>query len=282
MNKKNDLKKYWKVFFTESLLFFLTAILSIVGAVKELEILKVHNISVNYISVNSFIIQFAVITLFIFLISKAIQKREYKGALFKAFFILAIFSGGTLILSLWLSDWVSLILMFVLLFLWNKNKSVLIHNLVVVLGIAGTVSISALSLQPLTVVVLLVIFSVYDFIAVYKTKHMVKMAKSMIKSGAVLGIIIPHRFSYLKRKTDNVSKGWAFVLGGGDIAFPLLLACSLVPFSVFDAFIVAGFALLGLFFSFLIFIFQRKKRAIPALPPIALMSIIGYLSVLIF
>jgi presenilin-like A22 family membrane protease len=105
---------------------------------------------------------------------------------------------------------------------------------------------------------------------------MVKMAKSMIQSGSILGLVIPRRLSFFNKKVDSVDRKWAFVLGGGDVAFPLLLICSLIPVNFFSSIIVAFFAIIGLFFSFYYFISQKEKRAIPALPPIALFSIIGY------
>ena len=279
---KNSLKQYWQAFLIESFLFFLTVFLGITGSIKRKELLKANNISISHISVKSFVIQFCIITLFIFLIVKFLKKKNHKKALFKSFFIFAIFTGGVLMLDVWFSDVISLFLMFVLIFLWDKKKSVFLHNLCVVLGIAGTISIAGLSITPQSVVALLVLFSIYDFIAVYKTKHMIKMAKSMIESGAILGFIIPHKLSYFNRKTDNINKGWTFVLGGGDIAFPLLLVCSLVPYSVFDSIIVSFFSLIGLSLSFWIFLKQKERKAIPALPPIALLSILGYLFVRLF
>jgi len=279
---KNNLKQYWQSFLIESFLFFLTVLLGITGSIKRKELLKANNISISHISVKSFVIQFCVITLFIFLIIKFLKKKNHKKALFKSFFIFAIFTGGVLMLDVWFSDIISLFLMFVLIFLWDKKKSVFLHNLCVVLGIAGTIGIAGLSITPQAVVALLVLFSIYDFIAVYKTKHMIKMAKSMIESGAILGFIIPHKLSYFNRKTDNINKGWTFILGGGDIAFPLLLICSLVPYSVFDSIIVSFFSLIGLSLSFWIFLKQKERKAIPALPPIALLSILGYLFARLF
>ena len=279
---KNSLKQYWQSFLIESSLFVLTVFLGIIGTVNRKELSSINNISVPNISIKSFIIQFSVITLFIVLIIKFLKKKNHKKTLFKSLFIFTIFTGGVLMLNVWLSDIISLFLMSALIFLWNKKKSVYLHNLCVVLGIAGTISIAGLSITPQTVIILLVLFSIYDFIAVYKTKHMVKMARSMIESGAILGFIIPHKLSYFNRKTDSINKDWTFVLGGGDIAFPLLLICSLVPYSVFNSIIVSIFSLIGLSFSFLIFIKQKEKKAIPALPPIALLSILGYLFVGLF
>jgi len=67
------------------------------------------------------------------------------------------------------------------------------------------------------------------------------------------------------------------VLGGGDIIFPLILCSSLIPQGIANSLIVGLFALVGLFVSFLFFIGQKTRKPIPALPPIALFSIIGYL-----
>ena len=279
---KDSLKQYWQSFLIESSLFVLTVFLGIMGTINRKELLNINNISVSNISIKSFIIQFSVITLFIVLIIKFLKKKNHKKTLFKSLFIFTIFTGGVLMLNVWFSDIISLCLMSVLIFLWNKKKLVYLHNLCVVLGIAGTISIAGLSITPQTVIILLVLFSIYDFIAVYKTKHMVKMARSMIESGAILGFIIPHKLSYFNRKTDSINKDWTFVLGGGDVAFPLLLICSLVPYGVFNSITVSIFSLIGLSLSFLIFIKQKEKKAIPALPPIALLSILGYLFVGLF
>jgi len=51
-----------------------------------------------------------------------------------------------------------------------------------------------------------------------------------------------------------------------------MLSIGIVP-----ALIVGGFSLLGLIASLLIFFLQKDKKPIPALPPIALFAIIGYI-----
>jgi presenilin-like A22 family membrane protease len=71
-------------------------------------------------------------------------------------------------------------------------------------------------------------------------------------------------------------------LGGGDIVFPLLFSISALQNGIIQSAIIAFFALLGLLVSFWFFLQQKERRAIPALPPIALFSIIGYLVTLLF
>ena len=121
----------------------------------------------------------------------------------------------------------------------------------------------------------------YDFIAVYKTKHMVAMAKEMIEKKVVLGFIIPKEIRYFKDNLDKVKSGGNFIiLGGGDVVFPALLAVSIIPQSFLKSLVVVLFSLIGAFLSY--WIFTREKEPIPALPPIAFVSIAGYLITLFF
>jgi hypothetical protein len=135
--------------------------------------------------------------------------------------------------------------------------------------------------KPEIVIALLAVFSVYDIVAVYKTKHMVEMAKEMIDSRAILGLIIPRNLSGFGEGLIRLKPGGKFlILGGGDIVFPLFLCCSLIPsYGIAKSFLAAAFSILGLLASFFLFAFQKKRSPIPALPPIAFFSIVGYLVV---
>jgi presenilin-like A22 family membrane protease len=165
-----------------------------------------------------------------------------------------------------------------LIFWWWRQPLVLNQDLCLIFGIAGMGSILGLQLTPEIVISLLIIFSIYDFIAVYKTKHMIKIAKEMIEAGAILALIIPQKISDFKEKLERIKPGGKFlILGGGDIAFPLLFSVSLVPFGILNSFIVAIFSFIGLLIGFFFFISQKTRQPIPALPPVALFSIIGYL-----
>ncbi|GAH26624.1 unnamed protein product, partial [marine sediment metagenome] len=197
---------------------------------------------------------------------------------FKGIFVLATFWGGTLLLSCWMPDLLGLILMIILVSWWLKKPSILNQDLCIILGIAGMGSILGLSLTPQIVVLLLIIFSIYDFIAVYKTKHMVRIAKEMIESKAILALVVPPNILGLRESLEKIKPGGKLlILGGGDIVFPLLLCASLVPFGILNSLIVAVFALIGLLVGFLFFLFQKVRQPIPALPPIAFFSIIGFL-----
>jgi len=274
----------WRIFFWEAFLFGLTLSLGMIAAFKMIRILKMEEITLQPVSFWQFLLYFLLATAFILAISFFGKKTEKgKGIIFKAIFILAIFWGGLLLFSLWLPDFFALILILFLIFVWLKKPSILIHDLAVILGIAGVGAVLGLRLTSWSVVLLLIILSIYDFIAVYKTKHMVKMAKEMMKTGTILALIVPRSIPDFKTDLKEVGvparrlDGKFLILGGGDIAFPLLLCVSLLSEGFINSFIVAIFALIGLLVSFWLFISQKIRKPIPALPPIALFSIIGFL-----
>jgi len=268
----------WKIFWWEAFLFCLTLGLGILTAFKINKILKAEKIDLPPISFGQFLLYFLLATLFIFLISRFLKFKRGKEFIFKGVFILATFWGGSLLLSLWMPDILALILVGVLVFWRIRRPLILIHDLAVILGIAGIGAILGIRVAPQLVVLLLMVLSVYDFIAVYKTKHMIKMAKEMLLTGTILALIVPSKISDFKADLKEVKPGGQFlILGGGDVAFPLLLCVSLISEGIINSLIVAIFALVGLLVSFWLFASQKIRQPIPALPPIALFSIIGFL-----
>ena len=283
----NSLKNFphnaWKVFVIEAFLFLLTLGLGIVASFQINKVLKVEKLEIQKISSFQFILYFLFGTLLIFLFVRFFKYGKQKAAVFKSLFVLTVFWGGILLLSIWIGDVFALILMTFLLFWWWKWPSIFIQDLCMILAMAGAGSVLGLTFTPEIIVILLIIFSIYDFIAVYKTKHMVEMAKEMIESRAILGLVVPSDLASFKQNLKQVKPGGKFmVLGGGDVIFPLLLCSSLVSSGILNSLIVALFSLIGLLAGFLFFISQKQKKAIPALPPIALFSIIGYLITKLF
>lgn len=268
----------WRIFAIEAFLFSLTLGLGIVTAFKINKILEIQKIALPQISPGKFVFYFLIATAFVLLLSYLIKFKRGKGIILKILFVFAVSFGGLLSLEVWLSEPISLIVIVFLILWWWKFPSVFNHNILIILGIAGVGSILGLRLTPEIIIGLLIIFSIYDFIAVYKTKHMVKMAKEMIESKAVLALIIPSSFRDFRGSLGEVRPGGKFlILGGGDIVFPLLFCASLVPQGILSPLIVAIFSLIGLFVGFWFFISQKTRQPIPALPPIALFSIFGYL-----
>jgi len=262
----------------EAVLFSFALILGISAGFRIVQLLKPEGLSLSPVSFWQFILYFLIGTGLILIITVFLKLKKGRGIIFKSFFLLVTAWGGIIFLSLWLPGIVSLILIASLIFWWSKKPSVLSHNIAIILGMAGIGSVLGLRFEPLIVVALLIIFSIYDWVAVYKTKHMVKIAQSMIESRAILGLIIPKKPSDFWASLKKVKPGKGFmILGGGDVVFPLILCVSLIPEGVCKSLIVFVFSLLGLLFGFWLFSKQRTRKPIPALPPIALFSIIGYL-----
>lgn len=285
MNKKNQkikrIKSPRKVVLWEIFLFGLTLALGIINAYRLNQIfISRPELERPQINLEQFGIYFVVVTLLIVVLSSFRKFKGKRAPIFKTFFVLAVGLGGVTLLEVWIGTLLALMVMVSLILLWFKKHSILVHNLLVILGVAGAGSLLGLAFNPLIIVFLLVIFSIYDFIAVYKTKHMVKMAKAMVKAEAIVGLIVPQKVEQFRAKLSQVRPGGKFlILGAGDVVFPLILCASLTAQSIVDALVVACFGLLGLLASFLVFITQKIKKPIPALPPIALFSIIGYLIV---
>lgn len=146
----------------------------------------------------------------------------------------------------------------------------IVHNFteLFIYGAMATIFVPILNLW--SIFILLILISIYDYIAVRKTKHMVKMAKSQTKAKLFAGLAVPYE--------KNVA-----ILGGGDIGFPLLFAAVvMINFNLnlfdFRTYIVPLFSGLMLF---TLFTFGEKKKYYPAMPYITLGCVLG-LGILLF
>ena len=131
-----------------------------------------------------------------------------------------------------------------------------------VLNVILFVSISAiisLYLNIITALILIAIISVYDYISVFITKHMLTLAKAF--SGNSFGGI-----SLMARKT----KKQEIFLGGGDMAFPAILADE---FFLHYNLLSGIFAIIGAVIGLSIILFLGKKgKAYPAMAAIGPMQ----------
>ena len=154
------------------------------------------------------------------------------------------------------------------------------QNIAIIIGIAGIAASLGMSVEPLMALIILLLLSVYDIIAVYKTRHMIKLFRGMAKRGAVLALVIPKSFSQWRNKFEIIkpeNKNEFIFLGTGDLALPLFFAVSAFSQGIeFSLCIIFG-AVIGFAVNHLIFINQKEKKPIPALPAIASFSIIGYI-----
>lgn len=263
------------LFLQELLLFVATQLIGIFVVFKS-QALGQEQIVVN-LTVSEVIVFLIFLAAFIYFVRKFSRKS---AVFFKLILGVAVFAGSQTVFSLLfneiiISTFAALFLAFVVL----KAKFVLLHNIGVILALAGIGAVLGVSLAPLSVIFLLLLLSFYDIIAVYKTGHMVKMAEDMIKSKAIFGLVLPQEIKGYLERLDNVRPGEGFmILGSGDVVMPLILVASVIGLHGLAAgLLVMLFSMFGLFLTYWLFITQKTRRPMAALPPIAAMSIIGYL-----
>ncbi len=262
------------LFFRELVLFAAAALLGLFSVNNILQQAIVIKPAVFHYQDIIPLIIFGLILFFLRKVKKAIS------IIYKALFFIIIFSGSQLIFNSFLPLPFGLAMSIILITLLVLYNNVLVHNSAIIFGIAGISMIIGLSISITSAIIFLIILSFYDILAVYKTRHMVSMAKTMIESGAIFGFIVPPSLSgFMSSKIEARDQIGAqfMILGSGDIALPLIMICAVARVSFAAALITAVFSFVGLFITHLIFTNQKTRQPMAALPPIATMTIIGYL-----
>ncbi len=197
---------------------------------------------------------------------------------FAAFFSLAVFIGvGIITERLWGAGAAILVTASAVLLHYGLRR-VAIFDLVLASGLAGITLSLGEALQPLTILVILVVLSFYDLFAVFVTGHMVQAAEALLERRAFFAIIVPAAPRWFWTDLAAVAPGSRFLfLGTGDLVLPALLVAATGRSGTAAALTVLAGALAGLTAMHFIFTNQTRRRPIPALPPIALGAILGYL-----
>jgi len=134
-------------------------------------------------------------------------------------------------------------------------------NSAAVLASAGAGAIIGVSFGPAPLFIFLFLISIYDYLAVFKTKHMVEFANYSLKKDLSFTITSKKYIPELKRESR-------IDLGTGDIILPVMCEVSLLSISPFASL----FVFIGAFTSLALFLFfvLKKRMVLPALPPIAI------------
>jgi len=175
------------------------------------------------------------------------------------------------------------------------NRNIIVHNTTELLIYPGIAAVFVPLLNIWTMIILLILISIYDAWAVWKSKIMQKMAKYQINTLKIFsGFFIPYlskkerekikmlkqkyKKSELKKKKIKINIA---ILGGGDVIFPIISAgVMLKTLGIWPAIFVILGAALGL--SYLLF-FSEKKKFYPAMPFITVGIFLGMLvGVLVF
>ncbi len=156
----------------------------------------------------------------------------------------------------------------------------------IIIGI-GAIIIFGISLGILLVLILLVVLAVYDAISVYKTKHMIDLADTVMDLKLPVLLVVPKKWGYsllkeTKRLKDKLKEGEereAFFMGLGDIVLPgILVAAVYYHIDVPEGFLVAIGTIIGILIGFaLLMIFVLKGKPQPGLPCLCGGAILGYI-----
>jgi presenilin-like A22 family membrane protease len=141
------------------------------------------------------------------------------------------------------------------------SENLLLRNLVTLLlaSYIGALIGTGLGVYPILLFVILL--AVYDFIAVFKTKHMITLAKAVTKKNLAFSYAIP-------------TKEHQFELGTGDLVLPLAFSSSVLgayavrfpfPNYFFPALAILASSLVGLLIT-LEYSSRNIGKALPALP----------------
>jgi presenilin-like A22 family membrane protease len=197
---------------------------------------------------------------------------------FKALEALAIFGASWLVFDATIGQlsgiiWLGLALAVLLIVLRNVfRKNIWLRNVSTILAAAGVGAIVGVALGLVPVLVFVIALGVYDFIAVFKTKHMVTLAKAITKKNLAFTYALP-------------TKEHTFELGTGDMVVPLAVAVSVLadsfarfpyPQSLVPSVLVLIGSLAGLLWT-INYASGRVGRALPALPPqvVAMLIMLG-------
>lgn len=160
---------------------------------------------------------------------------------------------------------------------WYKNALVFI-----VVGFFSAYIGYSLGILP--IFVLLAIIAIYDYIAVFKTKHMVFLANNIIDKNTLFVMDYGRKVDYSKMSVENKNekkdiapaKREHLHLGTGDFALPLLGVMTLFSQSIIFG-LIGFFACLFALLITIMLLFSKKHIALPAIPlqAIALIIVLG-------
>jgi len=155
----------------------------------------------------------------------------------------------------------------------------------VIIGV-GAIGMLGISLSIFLVIVLLVGLAIYDAIAVYKTKHMIDLADTVLYLKLPVILVIPKMRKYsliketksLKEKLKEDEERDAFFMGLGDVIMPGVLVASTFHNITSNGLLIALSVMLGTLLGFVVlmtFVIKGKPQA--GLPYLCSGAILGYL-----
>lgn len=150
--------------------------------------------------------------------------------------------------------------------------------------VAGISSLWGLIIGVWASVGFLAVFAVYDYIAVYRTKHMVSLARVAMDDKLPLLFVFPGEKG-VKMKDLNLSESGqkgerkVLLLGFGDMVFPGIMVVSSAVYGRPDIFPFMLFPMVGALIGMAVLLFTKVSKPAPGLPMINSGAIAGFVLV---
>ena len=202
-----------------------------------------------------------------------------KVNLWKLWFFISIVVCLTIALKPFMRQEIALAISLALALFKVVRPNIFVHNITEVFIYGGLAAIFVPIMNLFAVFMLLLLISIYDMYAVWKSKHMVKLAKFQTSSRVFAGLSIPYKIpeKESKKKAGGVVKIESIktaILGGGDIAFPLIFAGVVMKsFGFLNSLVISVFVSVTLF---ILLVKSKEDRFYPAMPFLSMGCLAGY------
>ncbi len=214
-----------------------------------------------------------------------------KVSIWKALFFFSVWMTCSITIGVFIDPMLAFIICIFLALFKVYKPNIWVHNFTELFIYAGIAIIFVPLLDIVWAILLLLAISAYDMFAVWKSRHMVNLAEFQTKSRAFAGVMLSYK---MKAKEEVKEKGErvkevrgefkSAILGGGDIAFPMIFAGVVMDSLIKGGVLAKNFAFLNALivpvivtvFLFLLLFLAKKDTFYPAMPFLTAGCLIGY------
>ena len=197
--------------------------------------------------------------------------------IWKAWFFLAILLTLTISFGAFMDGRIAFTLALFLSIMRLFRPGLIVQNMTELFIYGGLAAIFVPIVNTFSAFMLLILISIYDMYAVWKSKHMIKMAKFQAKSRIFAGLLIPYSIPKPSKKGKKLVRIKMAILGGGDIGFPLIFAGVIMKtVGLYKAMIIPVFVSISLV---LLLTKGKQNKFYPAMPFLSAGCVTGYLAV---
>ena len=241
-------------------------------------------------SVGVIVIYFAVMIAIIAVILAVIPMKAL-SVVFRCIFAFLFAWGFFVILVLFTPWWFALAVALAVGIGWFFYPSIWLHDIAMIVAMCSIASLFGRFISPWTAMIIMAFMALYDFISV-KKGLMLWMVDKMSKVNTMPAFVFPADMGEFNDKLDRPSidkiagkspeeKDYS-ILGGGDIAFPLILSAAVYfKYGMLPTIIMAAATVLGLILVYFIQARFLKGKPMPALPPLAVTSLIALVCIVV-